>query len=153
MWGSSNVVVDDSVPSWSSHALTSSNRDKVEFVNVLVSDCAVNDCSWQWVLEASWSTSEDSGVYSLASVDVHQLCGVSNALLSESLLDLGDLSSADTFNLSFTNTISVEDYLSRISAVGSLEGFTGILHTNAKSVGSFLTYVILDYTSRPVRGS
>jgi hypothetical protein len=47
---------------------------------------------------------------------------------------LGNLGSAKTLNLAFTDTISVEDDLSRVAAVGSLEGFQCPGHADAKVI-------------------
>jgi hypothetical protein len=68
-------------------------------------------------------TSENSGINSLAGVDVHQL-SLTQAESREGLFDLVDLSLANSLNLSFTNTIPVEDNLSRVGSIGSLEGIT-----------------------------
>ena len=73
--------------------------------------------------------------------------------LVEHRKNLIDLSTADSLNLSLTNSISVEDDLGRISTIGSLESFTGIGHTCAKRVGSFLAYIILHNAGGPVCGS
>lgn len=68
-----NGVVDHGVASWRAHALLSSHRDKVELVDVLVSDGGVHNGTRQWVLVATSLSSEQSGVDPLARVDVHQL--------------------------------------------------------------------------------
>jgi len=52
--------------------------------------------------------------------------------------------------LAFTNSVSVEDDLSWIGTVGSLEGFTSRGHTSAERVGSFLSNVVLNNTGRPI---
>ena len=72
---------------------------------------------------ASNISSEQSGVDPLARVDVHQLC-IGKAKARKRLLDLIDLSTAYSLDLSFTNTISVEDDLSWVGTVGSLECLT-----------------------------
>jgi len=65
-------VVNNSVPSWSSHTLLGGHRNQIELVDVHVSDGRVNHSSWKWVLEAAWVSSKESGVDSLACVDVHE---------------------------------------------------------------------------------
>ena len=72
VWRGLNGVVDHGVTSWSGHTLFGSNRNQVELVDVLVSDGLVYASSWKWVLEAAWVSSKESGVDSLACVDVHQ---------------------------------------------------------------------------------
>jgi len=148
---SGDAVIDHGVPGGSGHALAGSNRHKVELVDVLVNDCGVDDGTWHWVLEASWLASEDPGVDPLGGVDVHQLGGPQTES-REGLFDLVDLSPANSLDLAFTNSVSVEDDLSWVGAVGSLEGFTGIGHTSAERVGSFLSNIVLDDTGRPVGG-
>ena len=69
---SANSVIDHGVTSWSRHALFGGHRNQVELVDVLVSDGRVYDSSWKWVLEAAWVSSKESGVDSLACVDVHE---------------------------------------------------------------------------------
>ena len=78
VWGGADGVVDYGVSGWCSHTLASSNRDKVELVDVLVSNATVHHGTRQRVLEASRLTSEQAGVHSLAGVDVHQLRSVTN---------------------------------------------------------------------------
>lgn len=116
----SDGVVDNGVSSWGAHTLLGSNRHKIELVDVLVCDGCVDDGTWERVLVATDISSEQSGVDPLARVDVHQL-RVSEAEARERLLDLVDLSTAYSLDLSFTNTISVEDDLSWVSTIGSLE--------------------------------
>ena len=146
----SDGVVDNGVPSWGGHALSSSHRNQVELVGVFISDSRVYNGSWQWVLEPANISSEESGVDSLAGVDIEELGRAAKAKPGERLLDLVDLSAADTLDLSFTNTVSVEDDLCWIGTIGSLEGLTGSVHSIAERVSSFLAYVILDDTCRPI---
>jgi len=121
----SDGVVDDSVAGWSRHALSSSHRDEIELVDVLVCDRSVHNGSRERVLEAANISSEESGVDSLAGVDVDQLGGFAETQARECLLDLVDLSPAESLDLALTNTVPVEDDLSWVAAVGSLEGLTG----------------------------
>lgn len=147
-----DAVVNDGVPGGRGHALAGCHGDQVELVDVPVDDVGIDDGSWQWVLEASRLSSEEAGVHSLTGVDVHQLGGVSKSSGGECLLDLVDLSSADTLNLALTDSVSVEDDLSRVGTVGTLEGFASRGHTCAERVGGFLSDVVLDYAGGPVRG-
>ena len=123
--GAADGVVDDRVSCWSRHALTSCHRAEVELVDVLVCDSRVDDSTWERVLVAPWLPTEQPGVDSLAGVDVHELGGVTEPKTSECLLDLGDLRTADTLDLTFTNTVSVEDEAGWECAVGSFEGLAG----------------------------
>lgn len=123
--------------------MSCSDRDEVELVHILVGDVSVHNSTRQRILEAAYIASEDPRVDSLAGVDVHELGGFANAEASQCLLDLVDLSTANSLDLSLTNAVSVEDDLSRISSIGSLESFTSICHACAKRVGRFLTYIIL----------
>lgn len=68
------------------------------------------------------------------------------------MLDLVDLSPADTLDLSFTNTISVEDDLGWVGTIGSLECLTSRAHTCAEGVGSLLTDIVLNNARGPVSG-
>lgn len=120
----SNGVVDDSVSGWGAHSLFGSYRDKVELVDVFVGDLSVDNRARHWVLKSANITVKESSVHTFARVDVHEL-GVSEAQAVESLLDLVDFSSADTFDLALTNTVSVEDDLSWIGTVSFLESFAG----------------------------
>ena len=122
------------------------------FINANVSDGRVYNGSWQRVLESTNVTCEESGVHPLAGVHVEQLRRVAKAKSREGLLDLVDLSSAHSFDLSLTNTISVEDDLCWVGTIGSLEGLASVSHSIAESISRFLTDVILDYASRPVGG-
>ena len=149
---SPNGVVDNGVPSRSGHSLFSGNRNQVELVGILVSDGRVYNGSWEWVLESTRRSCKESGVHPLTGVHVKQLRRVTKTKSREGLLDLVDLSSAHSFDLPLTNTISVEDDLSWVGSIGSLEGLASVCHSIAESISSFLTDVVLDYTSRPVCG-
>lgn len=147
-----DAVVHHSVASWGSHALTSSHRHKIEFVDVLICDLLVADSTRKWVLESTWLTTEQASVNSLRGVDVKELGGIAETKSSKCLLNLVDFSTADTLDLSFTNTISVEDDLSWVSSVNSFESFKSVGHGNTKRVRSFLTDVVLNDRCRPVSG-
>jgi len=150
--GPSYRVVDHRVSRGRSHALPSGDRDKIELVDVAVSDVLVDNRTGERILEASGRPGKDTGVDSLAGVDIHQLRGVLEPEAGECLLDLVDLGFADSFDLAFANTVSVEDDLVGVSSVGSLERFAGVGHSSAEGVGSLLAYVVLDNTGRPVGG-
>lgn len=126
------------------------NRNQVELVGVFVSDSRVYNSSWQWVLESTDITGKESGVDPLARVDVQELGGGTKAKSSKGLLDLVDLSTADTFDLSFSDTISVEDDLCWRGTIGPFEGLTSLGHSIAERVSGFLAYVILDNAGRPI---
>jgi len=143
-------VVDNCVPSRRGHTLSGCNRNQVELVGILVGDGRVYNGSWQWVLESTDVACEESGVHPLTGVHVEQLRRVTKAKSREGLLDLVDLSSAHSFDLSLTNTISVEDDLCWVGTIGSLEGLASVGHSIAESISGFLTDVVLDYAGRPV---
>lgn len=69
----SDRIVEDCESRRRGHSLFCCNTDEVKFVSVAVSNCLVNDCSSCWVLELSKITCENSCVYSLAAVQVHEL--------------------------------------------------------------------------------
>lgn len=129
---STNAVVHNSVTSGGSHALTSSHRHKIEFVDVLVCDLLVADSSWHWILESARLTTKQASVDSLGGIDVEELGRVTDPKSRECLLNLVDFSTADTLDLTFSNTISVEDDLSWIGAVNSLECLKSIRHSNTE---------------------
>ena len=148
VWALSNLVIEDCELGWCSHALLGGNGNKVELVGVLINDSGVDDSASSRVSEAADSTSEDSSVYTFASVDVHELGFYTSGLDSSfNLVYLGDTHS---LNLAFTDTVSVEDDTCGISAIVFLEGFHGILHTILEVVRSFLTNLILSCTRGPV---
>jgi len=103
-------------------------------------------------LETTRIASEESRVHSLAAVDVHQLARVRDSSTGQCLLDLVDLWAAETLDLTFTNTISVEDDLGWIGSVGSLECLACVAHSFAEVVGSLLTNIVLNNARGPVRG-
>ena len=129
VWRTSNCVIDDSEPCRSSHALTSSHRHQVEFIGVSVCDCLVNDCTCLRVLEAVRVTSEDPRIDSLASIDVHKLARVRETLLGQRLLYLFDLRDTDSLNLTFSNSITIEDNLAWVTTILSLEGIQCLDHS------------------------
>jgi hypothetical protein len=143
-----NLVIEDCELGWCSHALLGGNGNKVELVGVLVNDCGVDDCASSRVSEAADSTSEDSSVYTFASVDVHELGFYTSGL--DSSFNLVYLGHTHSLNLAFTDTVSIEDDSCGISAVVFLEGFHGVLHTILEVVRSFLTNLILTCASGPV---
>lgn len=69
----SDGVIDNGIPSWRGHTLSSCHRNQVELVGVLISDSRVYYGSWQWILEAANIASEEPCVDSLAGVDVQEL--------------------------------------------------------------------------------
>ena len=93
-------------------------------------------------MEASNVTSKESCVDSLACVDVHQL-GSSKTEARECLLDLVDLSTADSLDLSFTDSVAVEDDLGWISSVRALESLACVGHSSTQIVGRLLANVVL----------
>lgn len=123
-------VIDHGVPSWSTHSLLGSYWDKIKLIDVLVSDLSIDNRSRKRVRESANITAKESCVNSLLGVDVHEL-SISQAQSIQSLLDLVDLSSADSLNLSLTNSVSVEDDLCWVCAIGSLEGFACSIHSFA----------------------
>jgi len=147
-----DVIVDDCVSGGSGHSLSGGDRNEIELVGVLLSDVSVDDSTWLRILETASATSEESRVHSLADVEIHQLARVGESCTGKCLLDLVDLWAADTFNLTLTNTVSVEDDLGWIGSVGSLECLNCAAHSFAEVVGSFLTNIILKNTSGPVGG-
>ena len=74
-----HVIINHRVASRSGHALSSSHRDEVELVSVLVSDGCINDSAGVWIHEAAWVASEQSSVDSLRAVQVHQLRRISDS--------------------------------------------------------------------------
>jgi len=144
----SNLVIEDGELGWCSHALLGSNGNKVELVGVFVNDCGVDDCASSRVSEAADSTSEDSSVYTFASVDVHELGFYTSSL--DSSFDLVYLGNTHSLNLAFTDTVTIEDDTSGISTIVFLESFHGVLHTILEIVRSFLANLILRCASGPV---
>jgi hypothetical protein len=69
---------------------------------------------------------------------------------SESLLDLLELRSADTLDLTLTYTIAVEDNLGWGRTVVALERFNGAGHACLQICGPFLANFILDDARGPV---
>lgn len=127
-----DIIVDDGVASGRRHSLFGGNGYEVELVSVLVGDGGIDHSTWHWVLEPSGVTSKESGVNSLACVDVHQLGRVNKAKAREGLPDLVDLSTADSLNLSLTNSISVEDDPGWEGSVGSFESLTSACHSSTE---------------------
>ena len=144
-----DVIIDNCIPSWSWHALSWSNRYQVEFIGILLSDLTINHCSWKWIRVATWLSSKQSSVDSLAAIDVHEFAWIGLTTTYKSLFNLSDFRTADTFDLAFSYTISVEDYLSRIRPVSSLKSLTCVSHSLAQIIWSFLTNIILYNTGRP----
>ena len=126
----SDGVVDDSVPGGSTHSLLGCYRDEVELIDILVSDLSIDNRSRKRVGESANITAKESCVHSFGRVDVHEL-GVIEAQATESLLDLVDLSSADSLNLSLTNSVSVENDLCWVGSISFFEGFASTGHTLA----------------------
>lgn len=123
VWRSSNRVVQYSEPGRSRHTLLGSHRDQVKLVHVLVSHTRINDSASLRVLESADLTIKDSSVDTLAAVDVHELARVLTTSLDECRLDLFDLWDTDALDLSFTDSISVEDDSSWVGAIVLLEAF------------------------------
>jgi len=143
-------VIQHSEPRWGRHALASSNRHKVELVDILVSDDRVDDSSSHGILEVADCTIEDPGVHSLARIDVHQLSRVLPAVMSDRCFDLLDLGNTDALDLSLTNTVTVEDHASWVGAVVLLEAIESVYHSVLQCGGAFLTNLVLDYTRGPI---
>lgn len=101
-------------------------------------------------MEATWIATEQSRIDAFAAVDIEQFGLLSKTSISDSLLDLDDLRSADSFNLTFTNTVTVEDDTSRERTILSLECLKSTRHTNTKVVGTFLADIVLNDACRPV---
>lgn len=76
----------------------------------------------------SYVTSKESCVDSLASVNVHQLGGTKTEA-RECLLNLVDFSTANSLDLSFADSVAVEDDLGWISSVSTLESLTCVGHS------------------------
>ena len=104
-----DVIADDCISRWSWHALPRRDRDEVELVGVLLGDFTIDHSARLRIGVAAWISGEESGVDPLAAVDVHQLASVSLTDADNRLLDLGDLGAADTFDLTFSNTVSVDE--------------------------------------------
>jgi hypothetical protein len=147
-----NGIIDDSVSSRSRHSLFSSSWDKVVFIDVPISYRLVDDSARHGILERAKITAKDSGVYSLANIDIHDL-SLRDAKIWKCQLDLVYLWLADCLDLTFSYSISEEDDSLGISIVVLLECLTGLCHTLAQGVNSFLTKFILDYTCWPVLSS
>ena len=145
-----DVVVDDSIPCWGRHTLSSCNSHQVKLVDVLISDSAVYASARVGISEAADVTSKEASVHTLGCIDVHHLATGLKASVLDCLLDLSDFRSAKALNLAFTNTISVEDDLLWVAAVGSLEGLQCTSHTDTQVVRAFLSNIILNDTGRPV---
>jgi len=143
-----DLVIQDGELGGGRHALLGRNGNKVELVGVFVYDCGVDDSASSRVSEAADSTSEDSSVYTLACVDVHEL-GFNTGRLDSSF-ELVYLRNTDSLNLAFTDTVTIEYDTSGISTIVFLESFHGVLHTVLQVVRSFLTNFILRCASGPV---
>ena len=128
-----------------------SYRDQIELIDVFVSDLSINNRSRKRVLESANITSKESGINSFLCIDIHEL-GFIETQAGESLLYLVDFGSADSLDLSLTNSVSVEDDLSWIGSIGFFEGFTSSTHTLTEVIGGLLTHIILNNTCRPVDG-
>lgn len=103
-----DTIVDDSVSCGSRHSLLSSRRDEVELIDVSICNGRINHCARHRILKRSNISTKDSGVHSLADVDVEQL-GCSNFKVVESKFDLIYFRFTDSLDLTFTNSISVKD--------------------------------------------
>ena len=132
------------------HALSGRHGHQVELVSVAVGHRLVNDSSGSWILEAAGLTCEDTRVYPLAAVDVHELAGVDQIVRGDSLLNLLDLRHADALDLAFAHTITIEDYSSWRGTVLSLEGLQSISHACLQVRGSLLADLVLDHARGPV---
>jgi len=150
VWALLNLVIEDGELGRSSHALLGGDGNKVELVGVLINDGGVDDSTSCRVSETAYSTSEDSSVHALASVNVHELGVLTKSL--DSSLNLVYLGYTHSLNLAFTDTIAIEDDASGISAIVLFKGFHGILHTILEVVRSFLANLVLSCTSGPVSG-
>jgi hypothetical protein len=98
------------------------------------------------VLESADLTIKDSSVDTLAAVDVHELARVLTTSLDECRLNLFDLWDTDALDLSFTDSISVEDNPSWIGAIVLLEAFQCFDDAGLERGGTFLANLILDDT-------
>jgi hypothetical protein len=123
-----HIIINHRETSRRTHTLLGSNRNKIELINVLVCDSRVNNCAGHRVLEIANVSIEYACVNTFATDDVHELGDVSTASRSKSSFDLFDLRLANTSNLAFSNTITVENDLLGISAIDSLETFKGSTH-------------------------
>jgi hypothetical protein len=85
-------------------------------------------------LESTRLSTEQTSIDSLGGIDVHELGGITESKSSKCLLNLIDFSTADSLDLTFTNTISVEDDLSWIGTIDSFEGLASVFHANTESV-------------------
>ena len=126
----SDGVIDHSVPGGSTHSLLGGYRDEVELIDIFVSDLSIDNRSRKRVGESANITAKESCVHSFGCVDVHEF-GIVETQATESLLDLVDLSSADSLDLSLTNSVSVENDVFWIGSICSFEGFTSTVHTLA----------------------
>ena len=126
--GSSDIIVEDSVASGTCHALLGHSRYKEELVDISVCDTGVNDCTWNWVPVGRGVSSKDPCVHSLVDINEHELD--STACSSDGVLDLLDLWLDDSHDLAFSNSIPVEDDLSGIDSIGSLESFKSLAHSS-----------------------
>lgn len=124
-----DCIIQHGKAGWRSHTLPCTNRDKIEFVNVLVSDTLVDNNTWHWVLEVANITIEDPRVHALARVDVHELRLVLPANRGNSRLDLLNLRNTNALHLTLTDTVTVKDNSCRIGSIVLLECFEGVHHT------------------------
>jgi len=141
----------DGVASGRRETLLGSSGHEKEFVNVSVRDRGVDNCARHRVLEGSHVTSKDSGVDSLTHVDVHELSGEAEG--SNGCFDLVNLGAADGSNLALTDSIAVEDDLSRcLAVVGPLESIDCFSHSFVKRVSCLLTDVSLNNAAGEILG-
>ena len=150
VWRSSNRVVQYSKPGRSRHALLGSYRDQVKLVHVLISHTRINDGAGQRVFKSTDLSIKDSSVDTLAAVDIHQLARVLTTSLDECRLDLFDLWNTDALDLTFTDSISVEDDPGRVGAVVLLEAFQSFDNAGLQRGGTLLANFVLDDTRGPV---
>lgn len=134
--GVSDAVVKDGVPHWGCQALLSGSRHKEELVGASVSDGTIDHSARHRVLEGANISSEDTSVDSLGDVDVHEWQG--NSKTGACCFYLLDLRLADSSNLAFTDTVSVEDQLLRVVSIRLLESLERFDHSSLKRVSGLL---------------